>query len=130
MELLFWTQVGYLAISAVIAGWVGQTLHKHGRHFLKNCFFNNERVVDSVNDALLVGFYLMNIGFAATVIRYKDEVIHLSDSVVMLADKIGFILLVLGAAHTFNLIILRIAHHQALMRRQMPPVMPDGHPKG
>ena len=51
----------YLAISIVTTVWVAHTLHKHGRIFLVDAFHGNEKLADSVNHLLVVGFYLINI---------------------------------------------------------------------
>ena len=58
-----WLYLIYLAISIALTVWVAQTLHKNGRIFLVDCFGGNEPMADSVNHLLLVGFYLINLGY-------------------------------------------------------------------
>ncbi len=67
--LTFWTDLIYLATSVVIALWVGWTLHKNGRVFLVEVYQGKEDLADSVNHLILVGFYLISIGFVAVAIR-------------------------------------------------------------
>ena len=58
-----WTYLAYLGISVALTIWVARTLHKNGRIFLVDNFLGNESLADSVNHLLVVGFYLVNIGF-------------------------------------------------------------------
>jgi hypothetical protein len=48
----------YIALTV----WVARTLSKNGRVFLVNSFASDERLADSVNHLLVVGFYLINMG--------------------------------------------------------------------
>src|SRR5438034_8207734 len=57
------TYLVYLGISVAMTVWVARTLHKNGRIFLVESFLGKEALADSVNHLLVVGFYLINIGF-------------------------------------------------------------------
>ena len=59
----------YLAISLLVTVWVARTLHKNGRVFLVEAFHGNEELADSVNHLLVVGFYLVNLGYVALALR-------------------------------------------------------------
>src|SRR5215510_11559305 len=56
------TYLVYIAVSLAITVWVGRSLHHNGRVFLVENFQGQERLADSINHLLLVGFYLVNIG--------------------------------------------------------------------
>ena len=60
----------YVAVSALVTIWVGHSLHKNGRVFLVENFQGREHLADSVNHLLLVGFYLINIGFVSLALRF------------------------------------------------------------
>ena len=53
----------YLAISLAVTVWVARTLQLRGRVFLVDTFHGQADLADSVNHLLVVGFYLINIGF-------------------------------------------------------------------
>ena len=55
----------YLAISLGVTIWVAKTLHRNGRVFLVDAFRGNAELADSVNHLLVVGFYLINVGYVA-----------------------------------------------------------------
>src|SRR5262245_31466632 len=93
----------YLPISVVMTIWVARTLHRNGRVFLVVAFRGNEAMADSVNHLLVVGFYLINVGFIALALRYGDKPATLQEMLEFLSMKIGVVLLVLGGMHFFNM---------------------------
>lgn len=93
----------YLPISLALTMWVARTLHRNGRVFLVAAFRGNDAMADSVNHLLVVGFYLINIGFIAFALRYGTKPHDLEALFEFLSMKIGVVLLVLGAMHFFNM---------------------------
>ncbi|MFM2090756.1 MAG: hypothetical protein RLZZ127_1245 [Planctomycetota bacterium] len=93
----------YLAISIALTVWVAWTLHRHGRLFLVGAFGGDERMADSVNHLLVVGFYLVNLGFVALFLRFGDLPTTADEAIVTLGTKVGTVLLVLGGMHFFNM---------------------------
>src|SRR5262252_8472381 len=96
-----WTYLAYLAISIALTVWVARTLHKNGRIFLVDSFLGNEGLADSVNHLLVVGFYLINVGFVSLALRYGEKAMDAQSAVEILSTKVGLVLLVLGAMHFF-----------------------------
>ena len=64
MNYIIITYSFYLAITIALTVWVARTLFKNGKVFLIDIFHGNKELADSVNNLLLVGFYLINIGYA------------------------------------------------------------------
>ena len=60
----------YLTVSLALTVWVARTLHKNGRVFLVEAFRGNTELADSVNHLLVVGFYLINIGYIALALAF------------------------------------------------------------
>ena len=115
----------YLVISVGLTVWVAQTLFKNGRIFLVEVFHGNEPLADSVNHLLVVGFYLINLGFVCLALQ-SDSVMHNAREVFeALSTKIGFILLVLGGMHFMNLFVFSRMRRRATIRNLPPPVSPD-----
>jgi hypothetical protein len=97
--------VSYLLISLAVTIWVARTLHKNGRVFLVDAFHGNAELADSVNHLLVVGFYLINIGYVTLALRTYGTLDALRGAIELVSDKIGIVLLVLGGMHFFNLLI-------------------------
>ncbi|MGH9523975.1 MAG: hypothetical protein ACRD3E_15745 [Terriglobales bacterium] len=109
----------YLAISITLTIWVARTLHQRGAIFLIDAFHGNAELAASVNHLLVVGFYLINIGFVA--LALKSEVLSLDarGSIEMVSSKVGSVMLILGGMHFFNLYVLT-----RIRRRGNPNVRP------
>lgn len=95
----------YVPISIALTIWVARTLHRNGRAFLVDAFDGNESLADAVNHLLVVGFYLINIGYVAMALRQGDKPVDWQTAVEFLATKLGWVLLVLGAMHFGNLYV-------------------------
>ena len=104
--MMVWTYLIYVTVSLAVTIWVGQSLHGNGRVFLVENFQGREKLADSVNHVLLVGFYLVNIGFVCLALRYGDKPTDLVGAVEFLSTKIGIVIVVLGAMHFFNMRML------------------------
>lgn len=119
-----WTYLVYLTASIVLTVWVARTLHRSGRVFLVDAFHGNEALADSVNHLLVVGFYLINIGYVALALQLDTRPADVQTAIEAFSLKIGRVLLVLGAMHFFNLYMF------SRMRRRgtavaLQPVAPD-----
>jgi len=122
MNAIILTYSLYLLLSVTLTVWVATTLSRNGLAFLVDCFHGNRDLAASVNHLLVVGFYLINLGFVALFLRIGGEVLGAREVFEALAGKIGVVLLVLGIMHFFNLLIFAKARKAAL--RRQPPMVP------
>lgn len=127
MDLTVVTYVVYLAISVSLTVWVARTLSRNGRIFIADVLRGNEKLADAVNHLLVVGFYLVNLGFVALYLKAAQAVETPREIFEALSVKIGVVLLVLGVMHLGNVYVLnRIRRRGAMDREQQPPVQPQG----
>ncbi len=119
------TYLLYLAISIVLTVWVARTLFANGRVFLVDVFHGNEKLADSVNHLLVVGFYLINLGYISLMLRLGYEVKDARYSIEALSVKLGAVLLVLGGMHFLNLFVFSRMRRNATLDQALPPVDPD-----
>jgi hypothetical protein len=97
--------VAYLLIAVPITVWVASTLSRNGRVFLAEVFDSNRELADAVNQLLVVGFYLLNLGFVMLYVRGGGEVPDLTGLFETLSVKIGIVMLVLGVLHFVNVMV-------------------------
>lgn len=97
------TYVAYTLISLCLTVWVAKTLHKNGRLFLIDAFHGDEDRADAVNHLLVVGFYLINIGFILLFLSRGEKPTSLVGAIEYSATKLGIITLMLGGMHFFNM---------------------------
>ena len=122
---IFAGYVLYLMVSIAITIWVARTLHKNGRIFLVDTFLGNTELADSVNHLLVVGFYLINVGYVTLALKYGEKPTNLAGTVEFLSTKVGTVLLVLGGMHFFNLLVFSKMRKRAMLRQAPPPVAPQ-----
>jgi len=119
------TYVVYLLISVALTIWVARTLYKRGAIFLVDAFHGSSELADSVNHLLVVGFYLINIGYVSLALKTGATILTSRAAIELLSDKVGMVLLVLGGMHFFNLFVFsRIRSHSQAPRRPVPPPPP------
>lgn len=114
----------YLVIAISMTIWVAKTLYTNGRIFLVDCFHGNAELADSVNHLLVVGFYLVNIGFVSLYLRTDTELIGARGVFEGLSGKMGVVLLMLGAMHFFNLYVFTKVRRRATLAQMAPPIPP------
>jgi len=119
MNITVITYLSYLAISIALTVWVARTLHKNGRIFLVDVFHGNEGLADSVNHLLVVGFYLINLGYVSLALKIGYEVMSMREGIEALSWKVGLVLVVLGGMHFFNLYVF------SRIRRRPQPLFND-----
>lgn len=123
------TYLTYIFLSVTLTIWVASTLHKRGAIFLVDAFQGNRELADSVNHLLVVGFYLINIGFVSLALKTADVIATSRAAIELLSDKMGMVLLILGGMHFFNLYVFsRIRRNARLARNPLappPPVAPN-----
>ena len=118
--------VAYLLISLTATIWVARTLHRNGRSFLVDAFHGNRELADSVNHLLVVGFYLINIGYVTLALHTGAQVRTVRETIELVSDKIGVVLIVLGGMHFLNLYIFNRLRRRAQFELR-PPFPPDAH---
>ncbi len=114
MNTVVWTYAAYLLVSVALTVWVAATLHKNGRTFLVDAFGGNGEMADSVNHLLVVGFYLINIGYVTLALRYGMKPSDVQGAVEFFSTKIGLVLVVLGVMHFFNLAVFANLRERAV----------------
>jgi hypothetical protein len=93
----------YLVASIAMTMWVARTLSYNGEVFLIDCFGHDATLARSTNHLLVVGFYLVNIGFILLTLQFGHEPASLPDAIRFVATKVGLAVLVLGFWHFSNM---------------------------
>ena len=94
----------YLCVSIALTIWVARTLSQTGRIFLVRCFGQDQELADSTNRLLVIGFYLINLGFICY--RLGNWPLGPVDLVATLGTRIGVTLLTLGLMHFINMLMI------------------------
>jgi hypothetical protein len=126
MDPKVWMYLSYLAISIGLTVWVATTLSRNGLVFLADVFAD-AKLARAVNQLLVMGFYLLNLGYVAVAMRSASRIPDASRALETLSMKIGLVLLVLGVLHSFNVYFLGRYRRGRLRQQQVrPPLPPAG----
>ena len=95
----------YLPICISLAILVGNRLHAHGIPLLEK-ILGDTKQARSMNQLLLMGFYLLVIGYIIIYMPIETEILNLEHLIEKLSYKLGLLLLGLGGLHYLNLLAL------------------------
>ena len=121
MTLINITYLLYLALTLSLTVWVGNTLKVNGRAFLLETFEDNAPLADSINHLLVVGFYLINVGYLSIVLKESNNIESIRQVIEVLSQKVGWVAIILGFMHFFNLFVF-----SRFLKRKPKPVNPSG----
>jgi len=96
----------YILISIAITVFVSRTLSKNGEVYLIDGFGGNITLAKSVNHMLVVGFYLLNLGFVLLRIQATGDLKTLDALLIYLSNNIGIVLFILGVMHFMNMFLI------------------------
>jgi hypothetical protein len=130
MNIKVVTYLLYLTISIGLTVWVARTLHRNGRTFLVDAFHGNTELADSVNHLLVVGFYLVNLGYVSLALKTTQSLDNAGQSIEALSRKVGLVLLVLGGMHFVNLYVFNRLRTRTTIGMAPPPVEPNAYVAG
>ena len=115
----------YLIVSIMMTIWVARTLSRNGLIFLVDSFDGNKALADSVNHMLVIGFYLLNFGYILLALKSNQELHNLRDAIEFLSQQIGFVLVVIGILHFFNVYVIAKWRNRALRLREVQADVTD-----
>jgi len=102
----------YITIAVGLVIWLGKTLQKNGGIFLEDVFESDE-MGKAVNHLLVVGFYLLNTGYAVLIYRLNATYATTTEAVSEVVFRLGLLVLSLGVIHLFNMLVFwRIRNHR------------------
>ena len=113
------TYTAYVLLSIALTVFVARSLFRHGDVFLVKVLHGDAEVARSINRLLVIGFYLVNFGFVMLALQTDALVGSATESMEVLSRKLGLVLLVVGAMHLLNLVVLNSAR-----KRRAAPVYP------
>lgn len=96
----------YLFVTYFITVRTGWLFYRNGRVYIITLLGNEEKLADFINRMLLTGYYLLNLGYAAVMIRYWQPVTSFSALLGSIASMTGRIMLTLAFIHCCNMVAI------------------------
>ncbi|WP_205514700.1 hypothetical protein [Longitalea arenae] len=104
----------YLLITWFITVHVGLIFYRNGKSYILNLLHGDERLTLFINRILLIGYYLLNLGYVTMTIRLWKTVNTWTEVITSIATMTGKIMCTLAVIHFINMAVLLMIgqHHQ------------------
>ncbi len=96
----------YFAITFFIIVKVGRICYLNGNVFVSQLIPNHEDLCKKINHLLLIGYYLLNIGYCTMTIISWEKIERFSQLVEIISLKTALIVLIIAGMHYLNIILL------------------------
>lgn len=113
----------YVTLALSLTVWLALTLSRNGRTFLADVFPDRPEMAKAVNELLVVGFYMLNLGWALLLIDSRQPA-SAAEAIVFLSTRLGMLLVTLGAIHFVNLLVFERIRRGRRPARPDPPLWP------
>ena len=115
----------YVAIAVGLTIWLARTLFRNGTVFLQDVFEGQPGLAEAVNHLLVVGFYMLSLGYGLYILRTSSGMDALQ-ATQFLVNRLAVLLVSLAAIHFVNVFVFwRIRVHRE--RKDLPtPVKASG----
>jgi hypothetical protein len=124
MDLKLLSYLLYLAVVVPLVVVVARTLATNGRVFLQDAFDGQAELADAVNKLLVVGFYLLNLGWAALFMANSRTIDDGQEMLEVLTTRVGVVALILGVVHMANVWVFNRVRRRAAERRIVTVPLP------
>lgn len=114
----------YIVIATALTAWLARTLFRSGVAFLHDVFADRPELAEAVNRLLVVGFYMLNLGYALYILRAARG-LDVFEAVQFLVNRLAVLLVTLAGMHFLNVLVFwRIRARRE--QRQLPaPIAPQ-----
>ncbi|WP_118951740.1 hypothetical protein [Taibaiella helva] len=93
----------YIAITLYLIYWIGRMCHRNGRIFILKLYRGDAESTDTINNILLLAYYLFNTGYALLRLKNWEHVLSVAQLVASLSHHLGLLILILAVTHYFNI---------------------------
>jgi hypothetical protein len=116
--------IAYAVVSIGLTIGLARVLFRSGAVFLEDVFKETPKMAGAVNQLLVVGFYLLNLGYAALIMKSNGASTGV-EAAEVLAWKLGALLISLGVMHFFNMYLFFRIRRRSQLAVLPPPVAPQ-----
>src|SRR5437870_11456577 len=101
---VFGVYFAYVAVAVGLTAWLARTLFHNGTAFLHDVFEDRPALADALNRLLVVGFYMLNLGYALYVLR-AGKGLDAFGALQFLVNRLAILLSTLALLHFANVFV-------------------------
>lgn len=96
----------YLLMTGIIIVRVGRICYNNGNVFISALIPNHEDLCHKTNQILLVGYYLLNLGYCAMTLISWKKIMSVDELIEVIALKSAIIIGTIAIMHYLNIFVL------------------------
>jgi len=96
----------YLLMTGIIIVRVGRICYNNGNVFVSALIPNHEDLCHKTNQILLVGYYLLNLGYCAMTLISWKKIMSVDELIEVIALKSAIIIGIIAIMHYLNIFVL------------------------
>jgi len=96
----------YLLITGIIIIKVGRVCYNNGNIFVSELIPDHEDLCHRANQLLLVGYYLLNLGYCAMTLISWETITTFGQLIEIIAYKSAIIITIIAIMHYLNIILI------------------------
>jgi hypothetical protein len=116
--------VGYALFAVGLTAWLARTLFRNGSAFLYDVFEDRPALAEAVNRLLVVGFYMLNLGYAFYLLR-AGRGLDAFGAVQFFVKRLSLLLVTLALLHFVNVFVFWRIRARREQRTLPTPVAPQ-----
>jgi len=94
---------------------VGKICYRNGNVFVAALMPGDIELCKQINKMLLIGYYLVNIGYCAVTLSFWEHIGSVSILIEVIALKMASIILILSALHYLNIYVIYSLHQKKVL---------------
>lgn len=115
----------YTLVAIGLTAWLANTLFRAGEVFLADVFDDKPRLAEAVNRLLVVGFYMLNLGYGLYLVR-AEQGLGPFEAVQFLVNRLALLLVSLGIIHFVNVFVFWRIRARNQAPELPPPLLASG----
>ena len=104
----------YLSITIFIILKVGKICYRNGNVYVSELIPNHADICQKINQVLLLGYYLLNIGYCAMTLISWQKIISVTQFTEIICFKTAVIIFIISLLHYANIIIITKYIHKLI----------------
>lgn len=96
----------YFGITIFIIVKVGKVCYNNGNIYVSQLIPDHEELCQKINQMLLIGYYLLNIGYCAMTIISWQKINTTENLIEIIASKSAVIIVTIAIMHYINILLL------------------------
>lgn len=96
----------YFSVTGFIILKVGKICYDNGNIYVSQLIPDHEALCQRINQMLLIGYYLLNIGYCAMTIIAWQKIISYENLIEIIASKSAIIIVTIALMHYLNIFLL------------------------